>query len=175
MPIFLPPTISGGASWSLSFSQTLDGTAQPGVENFSFRTVVPAASISTSGSTIRVTLGGDGSNTVQFDNVSIVERSGSTENGTTTPTELKFSGASGVTISGGGEATSDSLSFTLDETKDYLVICDVHSTNGYTDRKESGGPTYYKAATDSWNVQSPAGFSSAGSVSWNITKIEVLA
>ena len=174
MPIFLPPTITAGeVSWATSFSQTLDGTPQPGVENFSFRTVVPAASISTSGNTIRITLGGDGTNTAQFTNVSIVERSGSTVNGTTTPTELKFSGASGVTISGGVEATSDQLSFSIDETKDYLIICDVHSTNGYTDRKESGGPTYYKAATDSWNVQSPAGFSSQA-VSWNVTKIEVL-
>lgn len=173
MPVFLPPTIAGEASWVTSFSQTLDGTVQPGLEGWSLRTAVPAASISTSGNTIRVTLGGDGTNTLQFDNVSIVERSGSTENGTTTPTELKFSGASGVTISGGGTATSDSLSFTIDESKDYLVICDVHSTNGYTDRKNSGGPTYYKAATDSWNVQSPAGFSSQA-VSWNVTKIEVL-
>lgn len=176
MPIFLPPTITAGeVSWATSFSQTLADSSQIGLENYSFRQAIAASAISTSGTTIRVTISANAGATSTFDNISIVERSGSTENGTTTPTELKFSGASGVSISAGGTAVSDALSFTLDETKSYLVIFDFAASGGNAQRHSSAGDTtYFKAATNSWNVQSPAGFSSAATQTWSVSKIEVL-
>ena len=72
MPIFLPPTIAGEASWVTSFSITNNNAAGGGYGDYSFRAAVPASAISTSGNTIRVTLQAEPSFDVGFDNVSIV-------------------------------------------------------------------------------------------------------
>lgn len=177
MPIFLPPTIPGEPAWTSSFSVTLNNAAGGGYQDYSFRTAIPASAISISGSTIRVTLNADPAQPVTFDNVSIVERSGSTADGTTTPTELKFSGASGVAIAAGGTAVSDALAFSLDETKSYLVIFDITTTaaNAYGYRILSGDITYFKAATNSYSTASVSGFSSSATQTWFVSKIEVLA
>lgn len=163
-------------TWQQTYADVLGGE-QAGLTGWSLRTVIPAASISLSGSTIRVSFGGTQSiGSIVVDNVSIVERSGSTENGTTAPTELLFSGVSGYTVAQGGTVTSDSLSFALDETKSYLVICDVNNTTGAIARDDSSGHDFYfAAATDSYNVQSPAGFTFAAGSSVNVTKVEVFA
>ncbi|TXH10395.1 MAG: hypothetical protein E6R03_15475 [Hyphomicrobiaceae bacterium] len=166
-PVFCP-----GGTWVPTFSQTL-AVDQTSLQNYSFRTVIPAGSISTSGTTIRATLQASSSASVTFDNVSIVERSGSTVNGTTAPTALLFSGGASVTVSAGSSVVSDALSYTLDETKDYLLICDIGSSNGGTVRRDDATfLSYYAAAANSWNVQSPGGFSSAA-VLWNVSKLEV--
>lgn len=147
---FGPPT----TTWSASLT-----TDQGSLANYSFRQVIPASAISTNGVQCRITLTAHSSSTSQFSRVSIVARDGSTANGTAVPTEILFSGASGVTITGGTTAVSDWLTFAIDETKDYLVITDFAGSNGNS-RYAAGGVTYFKAATASWDQQTVSGFSS---------------
>ena len=100
------------------------------------RFVVPAADLSTTATHIKLTLASYASdvflagytiprqinNGCSITHVSIVERSGTTTNGTTTPTEVTFNnGAQAVAIAKGGTVTSDLIPFVIDNTKDYLV------------------------------------------------------
>lgn len=144
-----------------------------GNNNWSIRQVLPAASLSNSGAAIRITLTGNTANTTNLDHVSIVERDGTTDDGTTTPTEITFSGSSGVNIALGGTATSDWISFTLDDTKDYLLIMD-HSSSSAHRYNSSTGTFYYNTNADSWDQQTVSGFSAFTGTS-AITKLEVAA
>ncbi len=82
-----------------AWSDTLDAN-DSGYSGYTVRQVLAAADISTSGSKIRVTLEASGAGNFSADNVSIVERDADA-NGTTTPTEILFSGGSGVAITAG--------------------------------------------------------------------------
>lgn len=124
------------------------------------RQVCAAASISTSGEQIRVTVEAATTGELIIDNAAIVERSGSTANGTTTPTEILFGGTSGVTIAQGTEEVSDWLVFTLDETKDYLLICDINDNAASDNIRyiDGGGDGNYNSPyTDSYNTQNMGG------------------
>ena len=164
-------------TWVSSFSYTLaDGSPSAGYTDYALRQAIPASAISTSGSTIRVTIKGNATVTSQYDNISIVERSPGTVNGVTTPTELKFSGVSGVTIAAGAEAVSDPLVFSIDETKPYFIHFDVASVNGAFQRHATAGDdAYYKVATNDWNTQSPTGYTLITPYMFGVSKIEVLA
>ncbi len=172
-------------TWSVSFAyNTLLMLA-----GYSIRQVIPAANISTSGDHIRITLRSTYLANPEFaagfatNHVSIVERSGATENGTTTPTEITFNnGESGCAVVGHyTEVTSDLIPFAIDETKDYLVIMDIawatwqYTVDGVTTTARagfvgSGGigteKAYVKEAgfgneEVSWNLQTVAGFAQA--------------
>lgn len=137
-----------------------------GNENYTSRLIIPASGIAHSGTSVRVTLAASTAGTTAYDNIAIVERDGSTANGTTTPTEILFSGVSGCSISASGTATSDWTTFTVDETKDYLLILDHAASNGrvrYKGSGEAGG--YYKAATASYNSATLSGASDWAGVS----------
>jgi hypothetical protein len=113
------------------------------------------------------------------DNASIVERSGSTYNGTTTPTEILFSSSSGFTATAGGaDVVSDELEFDIDETKDYLLTLDYADSGTVWGRaKSSGGNNCYRAGTNAYNQQDfPTGYKESTSTSTYtilISKIEV--
>ena len=172
-PILCPKS----PSWVTSFTYTLaDGSQVAGYADWALRQAIPASAISTSGSTIRVTIKGNATVTAKYDNISIVERSPGTVNGVTTPTELKFAGASGVTIAAGAEAVSDPLVFSIDETKPYFIHFDVASVNGAFQRHATAGDdAYYKVATNDWNTQSPTGYTLITPYMFGVSKIEVLA
>lgn len=142
---------------SISGSSGTDGWA-----NYSVRVSIPTASITANATTIQIKLAAHGTEGVTFDNVSIVERNGSTDDGTTTPTEFLFSASSGVTIAAGATATSDNLTYSIDSTKDYLVCFDVGSSSS-SDRQHknsfTGATTYWAASSNSYNTQN---FSSTG-------------
>lgn len=155
-----------------TYTKSTSGGGDNDDTNYTFRSIIPAGSISTSGAYVRITLVAAAGATTKFDNVSIVERSGSTANGTTTPTEVLFSGVSGCTITSGGSATSDWIAFAIDETKSYLVCLDVSSTNGTAKYFGSLGEAYGVASNNSYNVQNMPG--SPSSVYYRgVTKIEV--
>jgi len=119
--------------------------------NGTIRQVLSAADISTSGSAIRITVQASTSAGFEVDNFAIVERD-SVANGTTIPTEILFDGTSGLILAAGESATSDWLTYALDETKDYLLIADLAADVGA--RVLIGtGLIYYKAASDSYNTQ----------------------
>ncbi len=163
-------------TWQTTFTNTLDTDFIDALANsISIRTVIPAGSISLSGTQIRVTFTAASGAAFHVAHASIVERSGSTENGTVAPTELLFSGGSGFSISAAASIVSDALIFTLDETKDYLVIFDCSADNPSTAYNSAASSnTYYETGSSgSYNVQSPAGFSSIGNRTYNVTKIEI--
>jgi len=93
-----------------------------------FRCVIPASVITTSGNAIRLKLKGSSDIITYFNNLAIVERDGSTYNGTTTPTPLTVNGSSSGSISVSGTVYTDAISYNFDETKDYLFIVDFPPT-----------------------------------------------
>ncbi len=146
--------------------------------NFSFRSILSGSEISTSGAYCRVTLTaratGDG---MKLDNVSIGERSGSTASTVAAPVEFLFGGNSGTGIvPTGSSTTSDWLAFTIDETKDYVVIMDVGSDTAndslaLTD--EVGAVFYHRSNFDGFNVISGAGYTLGSDQIVGVTKLEV--
>jgi len=139
-----------------SWEKTLAGNTS--LAGYSIRIVVPGSEIASSGDHIKLRLKGPtvdytdayptgfGAHPTRIKSVSIVERSGSTGNGTTTPTEVKFpspnySPSLGLTVSGttigalNQEVESAATLFTVDETKDYLVTIDV----GWTTFSQKSG------------------------------------
>lgn len=149
-------TDAGTQTWSASLNGNDNGQ-----ENLSIRQVIPAAGLSSSGSAITIKVAASTSGGLSVDNVSIVERSGSTANGVTSPTEILFNGSSGFSISSGEELTSDVTAFTIDHTRDYLVVFDISSTKGNPRRIDGGGTYYVKSATDSYDQSEVSGFSSS--------------
>jgi len=151
--------VSSDATPITSWSDTLD-TNTGSYTGFTWRQIAAAGSISTSGKYIRVSLEASSAEGLDIDNVAIVERDGSTANGTTTPTEILFSGTSGINIAAGATEVSDWLEYPLDETKDYLLIADVGDTVGVANsrRVNDGGDGYYlTTANDSYNVKDMPG------------------
>lgn len=164
-------------TWVSSFSATLNNATGGPYANYSFRQAIPASSISTSGSIIRLTITAEPANPTAFSNVSIGVRSGATADCTATPTEFKYGGASGVLVAAGSTGVSDALTFSFDETKDHIITGDFTATagNSYGYRVLSGDTIYYKAATASYNSATVSGFTSAAGQTWFFSKIEVLA
>ncbi|MEW6351615.1 MAG: hypothetical protein AB1646_21410 [Thermodesulfobacteriota bacterium] len=169
-------TAYGSSDWALSASVSfVDGNAS--YTNQTLRLIVPASALGKSGTSVRVTFRAPSGAATTIDHASIVERSGATANGTTTPTELLFSGVSGTTIPANGTVTSDPLIYPIDETKDYLVPMDVGSSSGSIYQRTSGGWGFYysQAVGDSWNVQNmPANYTNAGYQAC-VTSIEVMS
>lgn len=102
---------------------------------------------------MRVTFKAASAEGLKVDNASIVQRSGSTGNGTTTPTELLFSGVSGFDCAANSTVTSDTLAYTTTP-GDYLVTFDVSSDAAKDAQKYiTPGAMYYAASTNWYNVQ----------------------
>ena len=132
------------ASGLSTFSDTLT-VSGGGWRNASVRQIISASSLSNSGDSVRVKFLASPTQAFKMDNVAIVERAEYSAHGVGTPTELLFGGASGSNISPSGSVTSDWLEFSLDSSKDYLIIMDVN-TDGSQDEAmyvATGGDGYY--------------------------------
>jgi hypothetical protein len=162
---------SGTSVWTSAMTTTSDGWT-----GYTVRQILPAASISVSGDRVRVSFMGGDTAPLLLDNVSIVERSGATSSGVTTPTEFMFGGTSGGTAPAGANIFSDWLDYAVDSSKDYLLIGDV-TTNTSLDETQklvSGGDGHYHdAAANSYNTTAMASpiFDSVGDRIFN--KLEV--
>jgi hypothetical protein len=149
------------------------GTVTAG--QISYRIVFNAADITSSGDQVRVKLkSGDvaGQPGVEINNVAIVERSGSSDDGAATPTELTLSSTARAALRQGGQtAYTNWADFTLDETKDYLVIVDINTDVTYSGRTRDNrlavgiwgpgtitGSFYYKHDDASYNDQNVTGY-----------------
>lgn len=141
---------------------------------YSLRMVISADDAVASGSQLRLRFETHPSySTFVVNNVSIVPRSGTSDDGTTVPTEVTFSGDSGFSLGPGEQITSDWIDFDFDSTKDHLVIIDFASTP--TSRPmwvDMGVTTYYRASYASYDEQNVTGFSSV-SRTYSINRIEV--
>jgi len=151
----------------------LTGVTDQNNDGYSFRNIIPTSGGSGSITQVRITLTGNTASTSVIDNVSVGVRSGSTANTVAAPVEILFSGGSGVSISAAGTAVSDwtSISFTA-ATDTLLIVADIASTTGNLRRIDGAGAAYYAAATNSYNVQSPGGFSLDSSNIYLVTKVE---
>lgn len=152
------------------------GSYQP---NYSYRVVIFNVRTNYSGNAIRIELrsGSNFTTAVDFDYVSIVKRSGSTANGTQTPTEVTFDGGQhGCYIAKNATKWSDWITFTFDEASDYLVILDLSSMSQFPVRNSSSDSNvgaYYRSSYDSWNLQNVSGFSYSSGYDYWVQTIQV--
>ena len=160
------------ASGTSVFSDTFDSDANSW-ENRSIRQVL--SSHSASGSRIRVILTGNSAGRGKLNNVAIVERSGGTGNGVTTPTEILFGGTSGVEIPIGGTIVSDWLDYELDVAKDYLLIADIAAAPLDDIRYASTGGTisYWDTNSISYNTAAFTHTSTANTLNFIFSGVEV--
>ena len=141
-----------------------------GWSNYTARGILP---LTAGGTEVRVDLKG-GNDGTTLDHIAIVERSGSTYNGTAIPTEITFSGSSGVDISSNATVTSDWITYSTTASTDYLGIVDFSgSGNSHVAWTDSGGNGVgYKSNTNSYNSQDFTPDSS-GSYGIAFAKVEV--
>jgi hypothetical protein len=166
-----PEPSTGSVLDTVDYAHTTGRTVTVG--QMSYRIVVDSSFLTATAEQVRITLySGDTSTNpgMQVNNVSIVERSGSTENGVTTPTEINFSSASLNTLKQGDQsATSAWTDFSIDQSKSYLVIIDLASTATYNDitrsnrvainaEYDTNKKNYYKADASSYDQQTVSGF-----------------
>lgn len=116
--------------WDAATQTGSAATESTGVADRNYRTVIENAFITGNATSVRFLFSNSaGSNTMRIDGASIVQRSGTTDDGTTTPTRILFGAAATTTIAAGQTKWSDWLTFTIDGTKDYLVCLHVHAAD----------------------------------------------
>lgn len=99
----------------------------------------------------------------------------STGSTTATPVELKFSGASGLDITGGSTLVSDWANLSGFTSSDKLiVIIDVNGGgNGEISYVLGSNTEYENAATASYNTQTVAGYSTIGAtIGFNVIEVQ---
>lgn len=156
-------------TFATAWSDTLDADDDT-LEDYSIRQVVTATD---SGNTIQVTLEGHSTGSCAIDNAAIVEQS-SDATGTEVPTELLFSAGSGITIAAGETETCDETTYTVEAGKTYLIVMDVSASNGNARIVAAGGEgTWTKAATNSYDTASGAGFAETADATYIAVSLEV--
>jgi hypothetical protein len=160
-----------------SDSMTTDRT---GLSLFHIRDIHAAASISTSGVQVRVTIMPHSSGNTYFTHVCFAERDGSTANtigtfGSGTFKEFLFGGAQDAFTTGGAPVESDWLTFTVDEAKSYMTLMTFGAANDNARHVTSGGDGYYEKADSAadWDQQTVTGYTLNSGYSFGIVLIEV--
>lgn len=126
-------------------------------------------SLSAGGSQVRATLYSGSSGALVLKNASVGVQT-TTYNTSATPIELKFGGASGVTIGGKySSKASDLATLTFLSTDTLVVVMD--SQSGYFCYL-LGGTEYYKASTTSYNEASPSGSWSNTNL-WSVKRLQL--
>lgn len=113
-----------------SLTHTLDTTYGGWSGTYTIVQKIPASALTVNGASVNVTFAAQPSGTLQIVDAFIghAATSGDAYDFAATPTRLTFSGGNGVTTATGGTATSDTVTFALDETKDLLVAININST-----------------------------------------------
>ena len=144
----------------------------------SARTVITGLSLS--GSRIKIKLNGAATTgDITIYHASIVERSGTTSNGTTAPTQLKFNGNDGIVISSGSYIYTDEINYTIDSAKSYLLTIDFYSLN-YPIYGTDGGVVReyldydYTIKQETWNLQTHS-YMASGNYLSIVSEIAVVA
>lgn len=140
------------AAWSniiQTISNTLDLQTTT-TSDTNHRQVIPAANITSSGDSVAIRFKGHVTNDFVINSCSIGERSGTTSTFATDPTRITFGGSNGGTIPAGSYLTSDTIDFTIDETKSYMIHIygnASHATAGIIYGARLLGGRYYKDST----------------------------
>lgn len=151
----MAPIAAAGGAWETAYSATLNSDSGSWRDDCGRQVV----NLSTAGTKVRVTFEASSGDTLAVDNASIVLRSGSTANGTTTPTELLFSSGSGFDIASSNTIISDELVYSPSASTDYLISMDA-TKSGTETRLGSTGTYYFATSSNCHNVQNmPAGYS----------------
>jgi hypothetical protein len=151
------------------------GTA--GAEGSAYRQIHAAASLTRSGSRVRITIKA-GSSPLSLTHVCFAEHAGNGNAagafGSSKFKEAFFGGLRTVTVPAEESVTSDWLLFSVNDALSYMTIVSVAASNGYVSYATTGDGDYYKAtAAGDYNVQTISGYTytSAGSVA--IANVEV--
>lgn len=162
-------------TWVTAMSKTLS-TNGAGWANYAVRVLVPSSELAYGGIKVKITFSAASGENLKIDNVSIVEQN-SGANGTTTPTELLFSGASGCDVPAGSTKVTDELTYTIDKTKSYLITYDVSSDASKDGdirlASATGYTTYYSSGANWYNQQNVSPGTTESNVLRVISKIEV--
>lgn len=134
------------SEWTCSLQSDAGGWSG----NYVTRIVIPANTITISGTSVVLTLRAANGNVLVASNAWIGRQatSGNVTDMNGSHSRLKFSGNDGVTIAAGTELASDSAAFTFDHTKAHVVH--VQHNNAAIRVADNVGScaTYYKAGTD---------------------------
>jgi len=152
-----------------SASATLNTGEFTSQSTYAYRQLIPAADISTSGTSIKIRLKSGTTQGLTFTTCRIQEKAGAGNawDFSTTGVTVLFSGVDGATIASGATATSDATTFTLDETKSYIVSFYVSGSGSFDAvsyrTTQSGWVAYEKvgSAADA-SATAPSGFSDSG-------------
>ena len=152
-------------------------TDDPGLEGRTIVQRIDAGHITSAGAKVRLTLRGSTVANLVINKVTISQpaTAGHAWDSAADLIEVRFGGASGVTISANTEKTSDITNYTLVLGKDLLIAFDISTTDGSARRATMPGPTqYFKPNTAEAAVQtrSPNYQTFSGRVSI-VEKIEV--
>lgn len=147
-------------------SVTLDADLS-GYNTYAIRQVVPAAAISTSGTSIKITLQSASSEGLTFTTCRIQEKasSGNAWDFASAGVTVLFSGVDGGSVPTNSTLTSDATTFALDETKDYVISYYISAVADSMRKKttQSGWTAYFKIGTSAdASGTTPSGFSDSG-------------
>ena len=152
------------------FSRSLN-TDNSGVAGYTIRSFLTPTR---GGRFVRVTFLGSAAATYNVDNAAI-GRWSSGPDCIATPTELKFNGASGFSIAAGVAAVSDWTPFPVQAGEVLLTIVDNGAANGnMRSLHTTGDGSYFKAASDSYNIAALAGMTFQAGISYCATRLEVM-
>jgi hypothetical protein len=155
-----------------TYSNTASATLDADFNNsstYAIRQLIPAASISTSGTSIKVTLQSASGEGLTFTTCRIQEQAGAGNawDFASAGVTVNFSGVDGGTISSNSTLTSDATTFTLDETKNYIVTFYISGSGAFDSARkkttQSGWVAYTKIGTSAdASGTAPSGFSDSG-------------
>lgn len=156
-------------------------TGEQALANRGIRTVIDAAQISTSGSTVRVTFVAGASEGVTIDGAYIGHQAGAGDIWDFDGGQVRITfngGSNGVTIAANDTATSDEISFSLDETKNLVVATGIaNNTSSDTVRRATSATGFNSTNKASANGEEGTtdvtGYSSNPSQRDLVGKIEV--
>jgi hypothetical protein len=153
-------------------------TDDPGLEGRTIVQRIDAGHITSAGAKVRLTLRGSTVANLVINKVTISQpaTAGHAWDSAAVPIEVRFGGASGVTIPANTEKTSDITNYTLVLGKDLLIAFDISTTDGSARRATMPGPTQYfkpNTAEAAVQIRSPNYQTFAGRVSI-VEKIEAV-
>ena len=175
---YMVTTASGYVSPSSSTTDTLPAQTMTGDNagwtGYGCRQLIPASSLSTSGTIATVTFTGPSSGSALVVSAAYIGPSGTAPNFSTTPVQLKVGGSGSFTVPVGGTVTTDPVSYTLNHTVDQIVSIGVTSGDFRVKTSATGFSRYYKAsASGDASSTSVSGYSNTASELQGVSRISV--
>ncbi len=169
-------TVTDVAEWVTTFTQTLN-IDSTGWSGFNMRQLIAASLLSTSGSSVRITVEASSAAGFSIDGCYIGHQalSGDVYDFDGSQAHVLFSGAGTLSLSAGQTAVSDTLTFSLDETKNLVVAFHFNATSAIRGKNTiTGADNYFKSAADETSTTNVSTYAASGSALRLVSKIEVL-